>query len=756
MNTTLPNAEQYPQFTLGETASPAAFAARNNGFLTTEIQDFRVSPAIQNRPSQIVEFTEEPNGLLLTLSAAAKESVLSYTHETRIQLYAPTDATVDALYLHLHLWSDEIFRIVFSKEKQIADPFSGLPSDARMLVGQPEKTAFTISETDTEILLKTAKILIHISKNSGKISAAYLNGAEFFSQRREEFQTDDIHDLALSDRNGEYACFEALELENDELIYGLGERFDGLVRNGRTVDFHNKDAVGTTSRRTYINIPFYISTKGYGLFLNSGAQTDWQIGTLDISALQFAVLDSQLDYFVIAGKTPKDILRGYCSLTGFSKLPPLWSFGLWMSRNSYVSWDVVDEVAQKIRENDIPCDVLHLDTAWFHRDWNCDLKFSEERFPNPKENLERYRKAGFKISLWQYNFIPPNEDNSNYHEAVAGNYLSMDQNGKPYQLPDSCKGGWFKDVTIDFSNPDARKWYGEKIADLIRLGAAAIKTDFGEGIATDAVYQNIEGRHFHNLYSLVYNHTIFHACKAVSGENLVWARSGTAGSQRYPIHWGGDSQCSFEALAGTLKAALSVGISGIPYFSHDIGGFIGTPTDELYVRWAQLGLFSSHSRCHGAGDNNYREPWRFSKEVCDIFRFYDKLRYSLMPYIYEEAEKCTKTGLPMMRALYLEYPEDKNVWHIDDQYLFGDNLLIAPVLKPLSKTNIRTLYLPKGIWFDYFTKEKIESTGMWIRRQVDLQTMPIYVKANTELKYCHVESNLQSGMGEITKTELWR
>lgn len=457
----------------------------------------------------------------------------------------------------------------------------------------------------------------------------------------------------------------------------------------------------------------------------------------------------------MSGKTPKEIIKCYCSLTGFSKLPPLWSFGLWMSRNSYISWDVVDDVAQKIRENDIPCDVLHLDTAWFDRDWNCNLKFSEERFPNPKERMEQYKKDGFKISLWQYNFIPPNEDNEHYQEAVKYGYLSKKKDGSPYQLPETCAGSWVKDVTIDFSNPDARKWYGDKIAGLIALGAGAIKTDFGEEIAEDAVYEAIDGNHFHNLYSLVYNQVVFEATKSVSGENLVWARSGTAGSQRYPIHWGGDSQCSFEALAGTLRAALSVGMSGIPYFSHDIGGFLGTPTDELYVRWAQLGLFSSHSRCHGVGDNNYREPWRFSKEACDIFRYYDKLRYSLMPYIYAEAEKCTKTGLPMMRALYLEYPEDKNVRFLDDQYLFGDGLLIAPVLKPLSRTTIRSIYLPKGIWYDYFTKEKIESNGMWIQRTVDLQTLPIYVKEGTVLQYCDVQNHLQNGMGNIIKTERW-
>ncbi len=747
---TIPNSQNFPQF------SQADIISEMKKVSDIDISDFRFYPAIQNRPNEIIKIESEENGIVLTFGTVARKALLSYTHETSLHLYKPADATVDTLYLHINIWTDDIFRVVFSKEKKISNPFSGLPENARMLIAKPEKVEFTLDETENKITLTTSKTEITVDKKTTRISAKFIDGKEFYSQKKQDFRTGDIHDLALADSDNDYACFEALELESDEIIYGLGERFDSLTRNGRTVDFHNKDAVGTTSRRAYINIPFYLSTKGYGLFLNSGAKTDWQIATTDLSALQFAVLDSQLDYFVIGGKTPKDIIKGYCSLTGFSKLPPLWSFGLWMSRNSYVSWDVVDDIAKKVRENDIPCDVLHLDTAWFNRDWNCDLKFSEDRFPNPEENIDRYKKDGFKISLWQYNFIPPNNDNEHYHEAVKYGYLSKDKDGNPYQLPETCQGSWVKDVTIDFSNPDACKWYADKIKELIKLGACAIKTDFGEGIAEDAVYQNIDGKHFHNLYSLVYNGVVFDATKSVSGENIVWARSGTAGSQRYPLHWGGDSQCTFEALAGTLRAALSLGFSGIPFFSHDIGGFLGTPTDELYIRWAQLGLFSSHSRCHGVGDNNYREPWRFSQEACDIFRYYDKLRYSLMPYIYEQAEKCTETGLPMMRALYLEYPDDRNVRYIDDEYLFGESLLIAPVLKPLSKTDIREIYLPKGTWFDYHTKEKIESNGMWISQKVDLRTLPIFVKEGTTLKYCEVKNNLQNGMGEVVKTEEYR
>lgn len=749
MNNNLADEKVFPQVSVGENAGNITMQTMS------EIYEFAIKPAVQNRPVRVIKKEEEAGGLLLTLGTEGRTDMLSFTHETSMYYNKPAEKSVDEVFLHINLWSNEIFRVVFSKDKEISNPFEGLPENTRMLIAKPEDVKYTVSETDDRIDIKTDRIIISVDKNTTKVSAKFVDGREFFSQKKNTFFTADIKDLALCEKNGKYACFEAFELEPDEVIYGLGERFDGIVRNGRTVDFHNKDAVGTTSRRTYVNIPFYLSTKGYGLFLNSGAKIEWEIGTKEMGTAQFGVLDSQLDYFVIAGETPKDIIKGYCFLTGFATLPPLWSFGLWMSRNSYVSWDVVDEVAEKIRENDIPCDVLHLDTAWFNRDWNCDLKFSEERFPNPGEYIKKYEKDGFKISLWQYNFIPPNEDNTHYHEAVKNGYLSKDKDGNPYQLPEEQRGSWGTDVTVDFSNPEAREWYKEKIAGLIKLGVGAIKTDFGEGISEEAVYMNIDGKHFHNLYSLVYNSTVFDATASVTEQPFVWARSGTAGSQRYPLHWGGDSQCTFDALACTLRAALSIGMSGIPFFSHDIGGFIGLPTDELYVRWAQVGLFSSHSRCHGAGDDTYREPWRFSKEAFEIFKFYDKLRYSMMPYIYEEAEKCTKTGLPMVRALYLEYPEDINVRHIEDQYMFGDGMLIAPVLKPLSKTNLRNIYLPEGVWFDYFTKEKIVSSGMWIKREVDLKTLPIYIKEGTVIKYCSAKSSLKDGIGEIIKTETW-
>ena len=528
-----------------------------------------------------------------------------------------------------------------------------------------------------------------------------------------------------------------------------------MVRRGKAVDFWNKDAIGTSSPRTYINVPFLFSTRGYGLFLNSSARTQWEIGTREASSLGFAVEETLMDYFIIYGPTPAEILRGYCSLTGFSPTPPVWSFGLWMSRNSYQSWEVVHEVADGIRARGIPADVLHVDTYWFKEDFNCDLRFDTERFSEPERHFRELRAQDFRVSLWLYNYVPPRANNANYQEGAAKGYFAQDAEGRPYRLPEGTVGSWVDDAIIDFSNPEASVRFTEQIKELIALGAATVKTDFGEGIPEEARYRNIDGRKFHNLYALVYNAAVSEAIREVTGEHIVWARSGTAGSQRYPLHWGGDSQCNWAGLAGTLRGALSIGLSGFPFFSHDIGGFIGRPTPELYIRWAQLGLFSSHARCHGCGNDNSREPWSFGEEANRIFTDYARLRYRLLPYLYDQARKSSHNAKPLLRALLLDYPDDRNTWHLDDQYLFGDALLIAPVLAPLADSATRTLYLPHGTWIDYWSREMHHSTGEWLTRTIDLDTLPIYVKAGSIIPYGEEKTSTHNEIGPLTRLEVY-
>lgn len=714
-------------------------SANNNNFNTYDknLEHFYSSDMIGFvKASSVISHKKTITGLKYIISADKYINRKVMTHETVMnQLVKQKNEEPVEMHVYLDVWSNETIRIRYGIPP-IREEETALPLEQRMLIkDKPDKIRFSVTEDDKNIFLKTKKTLITIEKSTAVLTVLDSKGKFITKQARYCIMPADSTGMAIGFDGTTAASFESYELTAKEQIYGLGERFDHVARRGKVTDFWNKDAIGTSSRRTYINAPFICSTEKYGIFLNSSSKTQWDIATKEASTLSFVTEEPVMDYFLITGKTISEVIFNYCSLTGFSLVPPIWSFGLWMSRNSYMNWDIVFDVAENIRLNKIPCDVLHLDTAWFKDDWNCDLRFSEERFYNPKENIEKLNKMGFKVSAWQYNFIPPKEDNINYIEAKEKGYLALDKDNNIFRHTNDLPGSWKNDAIIDFSNPQACRWYADQIKNVIETGISAIKTDFGEGIPEDAKFMNISGKRFHNLYSLAYNSVIFNACKDVSGENIVWARSGTAGSQRYPLHWGGDSQCTFEGLQGTLRGALSIGLSGFVFYSHDIGGFIGRPTPELYIRWAQMGLLSSHSRCHGGGNNNSREPWSFGEEANRIFKKFADLRYSMLPYIITEAHYCANNAVPIMKAMVLEDNDDINTYSIDDQYMFGRSILVAPIIEPMAKSKTRKVYLPKGIWFDYWTKEKIKSSGKWIKVDTDIDTIPIFIKNGSILAY---------------------
>ncbi|HQO69740.1 MAG TPA: glycoside hydrolase family 31 protein [Clostridia bacterium] len=727
--------EIFPQFI--EDADPKASGPVSINSYDKNLEHFYSSDMIGFiKASSVSSFKKTRTGLKYVISADKYINRKVMTHETVMnQLVKQKNEKPVDMHVRIDVWTQDTLRIRYGlsvvKEEEIK-----LPPEQRMLIkDKPDKIRFSVAEDDKNIFLKTKKILITIEKSTAILTVLDSKGEFITKQARYCIMPADSTGMAIGNDGRTTSSFDSFEIASKEQIYGLGERFDHVARKGAVTDFWNKDAIGTSSRRTYVNVPFIVSTAKYGIFLNSSAKTQWDIATKEASTLSFGTAEPVMDYFIITGKSMSEVIFNYCSLTGFSPVPPIWSFGLWMSRNSYMNWDIVFDVANNIRKNNIPCDVLHLDTAWFKDDWNCDLRFSKERFPDPKENISKLNNMGFKISAWQYNFIPPREDNVNYVEAKEKGYLALDKDNNIFRHTNDLPGSWKNDAIIDFSNPEACRWYADQIKDVIRTGISAIKTDFGEGIPEEAKYMNISGSRFHNLYSLAYNCVIFNACKEVSGDNIVWARSGTAGSQRYPLHWGGDSQCTFEGLQGTLRGALSIGLSGLIFYSHDIGGFIGRPTPELYIRWAQMGLFSSHSRCHGGGNTNSREPWSFGEEANRIFKKFADLRYSLLPYIVTEANYCAKNAVPMMKAMVLEAEDDINTYSIEDQYMFGRSILVAPVLESMEKTKKRKVYLPKGIWFDYWTKRRIKSQGSWIEVAVDIYTIPIFIKNGSILAY---------------------
>jgi alpha-D-xyloside xylohydrolase len=478
----------------------------------------------------------------------------------------------------------------------------------------------------------------------------------------------------------------SFSLSPGEKLFGCGESFTRLDKRGQKVILWANDANGVETERMYKPIPFFLSNRGYGMFVHSSSPMTFDMGASFHAANSLLVGDDELDLFVFLGE-PKDILNEYTTLTGKAAMPPLWSFGLWMSRITYLSEDQVRTVASKLRENRIPDDVIHIDTGWFETDWRCDYQFSKTRFKDPAKMIADLKQDGFHISLWQLPYFVPK--NTLFPEIIKRGLYVKDAKGN---LP-------YEDAVLDFSNPDTVTWYQEKIGALIKMGVGAIKVDFGEAAPLTGVYASGRtGFYEHNLYPLRYNQVVADITKQISGENIIWARSAWAGSQRFPLHWGGDSGTVDQSMLSQLRGGLSLGLSGFTFWSHDIGGFAARTPEDLYRRWLPFGMLTSHSRCHGTPP---KEPWEYGTAFMDGFRQTVELKYKLMPYVYAQAKDSTERGLPMVRALFVEYPDDPGSWAIEDEYLFGSDILVAPLFETAATG--RNVYLPPGQWIDYQT-----------------------------------------------------
>jgi alpha-D-xyloside xylohydrolase len=494
------------------------------------------------------------------------------------------------------------------------------------------------------------------------------------------------------------------ELSPGEKIFGCGESFTSFDKRGQKVVLWTDDANGVQNQGMYKPIPFFMSNRGYGMFMHSSSPITCDFGNYFSGVNSLMLGDDELDLFVFLG-TPKEILDEYTNLTGKSPMPPLWSFGLWMSRCTYSAEKQVRDVAARLRQNRIPCDVLHLDTGWFETDWRCDYQFSTSRFSDPKKMIADLKRDGFHISLWQLPYFVPK--NTLFQELVDKGLVVRDPKGNLT----------YEDTVLDFSNPKTVDWYQDKLANLLRMGVGAIKVDFGEAAPNNGLFASGRtGFYEHNLYPLRYNKAVADITKKVTGENIIWARSAWAGSQRYPIHWGGDAENTDSGMAAELRGGLSFGLCGFTFWSHDVGGFVARASDDLYRRWLAFGVLTSHTRCHGTAP---KEPWEYGEAFMNDFRQIDELKYQLMPYVYAQAKDSSEHGLPMLRALFVEYPNDPGSWLVDDEYLFGSSILVAPLLH--EKSTSRDVYLPPGNWVDYQSGQAYK--GGW--QHIDAGKIPI-------------------------------
>jgi alpha-D-xyloside xylohydrolase len=533
---------------------------------------------------------------------------------------------------------------------------------------------------------------------------------------------------------------EQLGLGVGELVYGLGERFTPFVKNGQVVDLWNEDG-GTSSEQAYKNIPFYLTNRGYGVFVAHPERVSFEIASEKVERVQFSVPGERLTYYLIYGPTPKEVLERYTALTGRPALPPAWSFGLWLSTSFTTDYDeaTVTRFVDGMAEREIPLSVFHFDCFWMKEFHWSNFEWDERVFPDPEGMLQRLKARGLKICVWINPYIA--QRSAMFEEGMQNGYLLKRPDGSVWQW-DMWQAGM---GIVDFTNPEACRWYADKLRALIKMGVDSFKTDFGERIPTDVVYHDgSDPVRMHNYYPYIYNQTVFELLEEELGEGaaVVFARSATAGGQQFPVHWGGDNTATFESMAESLRGGLSLALSGFGFWSHDIGGFELTAPAAVYKRWCAFGLLSSHSRLHGS--SSYRVPWLFDEEAVAVLRFFTRLKCRLMPYLFGAAAEAHQRGIPMMRSMLLEFPNDPGCEHLDRQYMLGDALLVAPVFSFDGEVRY---YVPAGRWTHFLNGKIIEGPG-WIWESHGFSSLPLLARPNSVIPVGNVDARPDYDYGD--------
>ena len=592
------------------------------------------------------------------------------------------------------------------------------PLTARITPGAPWNLTF---EADGQVLTR-----------SGRKSVGYMSLADGAPVSAEPTGVSGVTTTGLAPAST--YLHTQLSLGVGELVFGLGERFGPLTKNGQSVDIWNTDG-GTSSEQAYKNVPFYLTNRGYGVLVNHPEHVSFEVASEAVEQVQFSVPGEALEYLVIHGPTPEAILERYTRLTGRPARVPAWSYGLWLSTSFTTDYDeaTVNRFIDGMAERDLPLSVFHFDCFWMREFHWTDFTWDSRVFPDPEGMLARLHDRGLKVSAWINPYIA--QRSVLFDEGSAAGYLVKRPDGTVWQW-DMWQAGM---ALVDFTNPAATAWFQGKIRGLLAQGADALKTDFGERIPTDVVWHDgSDPQAMHNWYSQLYNRAVFDVLEEVrgSGDAVLFARSATAGGQQMPVHWGGDNSSSYESMAESLRGGLSLSMSGFGFWSHDIGGFEGSPDPAVFKRWLAFGLLSSHSRLHAS--QSYRVPWAFDDEstqyaagqsAVEVTRRFTHLKLELMPYLYEAGLAAHERGVPVMRPMQLAFPEDPAVDHLDRQYMLGADLLVAPVF---SEAGDVRYYLPAGTWTNLLTGERAVG-GVWRTEQHDFSSVPLWVREDAVL-----------------------
>lgn len=599
-----------------------------------------------------------------------------------------------------------------------------------------EPNALSVTESENELSIFSGKTELRITKSPASFTY-YYNGKRL-TNVGDRYGHAMISTIKAPD--GPYMRCQ-LDLDIGEKVYGLGERFTPFVKNGQVVDIWNEDG-GTCSEISYKNIPFYMTNRGYGVLVNSSGKVSYEICSEVVTRVQFSVPGEKIDFMVIGGGDGKTVLQNYTALTGRPALPPAWTFGLWLSTSFTTSYDekTVNSFVDGMAERKIPLHTFHFDCYWMRENEWCNFTWDEAMFNDVPTMLSKLKKdKHLHICVWINSYI--GQKSPLFKEAAEKGYLLKRPNGDVWQW-DLWQAGM---GIVDFTNPDAWKWYQGKLRTLLDMGVDCFKTDFGERIPTDAVYYDgSDPELMHNYYTYLYNKCVFELLEEYKGKNeaCLFARSATVGGQKFPVHWGGDCSSNYLSMSESLRAGLSLCMSGFGFWSHDISGFEGTAPADVYKRWAAFGLLSTHSRLHGSG--SYRVPWLFDDEAVDVVRKFTNLKCTLMPYLYSAAAETHETGVPTMRAMVLEFPDEIPCADLDRQYMLGGSLMVAPVF---TKEGDVDYYLPEGKWTNFLDNREVEG-GRWLHEIHDFMSLPLMARENSIIAVGADDQNVEYDFGK--------
>ncbi|HKJ42126.1 MAG TPA: glycoside hydrolase family 31 protein, partial [Sunxiuqinia sp.] len=642
------------------------------------------------------------------------------------------------IQVQLQLMGDGILKIWYDR-----DGFMQNNKSFAVVKKADESAQLNISEEPQSYEIYTGDLIVRIAKSPFQIH---------IFDKYQKLLMEDFQDRGFVADSAQMTSYKTLKL--DERIYGLGEKNGPIDRVGSRFKMWNSDkpCYGVNEDPLYKSIPFFMSSSGYGIFFDNTYKTEYDFGEESNNYYSFSTPGGEMVYYFIYGPTYKQIISRYMDLTGHPIMPPDWALGFAQCRGLLTNEKLTREIAKGYRDRQIPCDIIYQDIGWTQ--YLQDFEWRSDRYDDPKKMVSDLEADGFKVIVSQDPVISQ-ANKKQWQEADSLGYFASDvRTGKTYDMPWPWGGNC---GVVDFTNPKVADWWGAYQQKVLDDGVRGFWTDMGEPAwsneeSTDRLnMKHYLGMHdeIHNVYGLTWDKVVTEQFNKRNPNTRIFqmTRAGFAGMQRYTFGWSGDSgngndvTQGWKQLAAQIPLALSAQMCGIPFWSCDISGYCGDIKDyeaesELYVRWLQFGAFNPLSRIHHEG-NNAVEPWLFGKEAEAICKKTIELKYQLFPYIYTLARQAHDTGMPLMRPLVLEYPDDPEVFNLNSEFLFGDELLVAPVMEEGAAN--KKVYFPEGEWLDFNHPQTVYQGGQWIDYPVDFETVPIFVKKGAIVPMMPVE-----------------